>query len=199
MSNPSTAGRSLPALLSPGPRCRSPPPVMPASRRPTRSCASASSASAAAASSTSTSSFRCGRKASGPARRGVRRVGRRRSFPASSRAAACIRRAERCGLDTDDKDHVTKDYRKVLDQKDVDMVSVATPDHWHAQIAIDAMHAGKDVYMEKPMTRTIAEAIAVVDTAQKTEQGRDRRRAEHGRPDLAAPPTSTSPPATSAR
>jgi predicted dehydrogenase len=76
--------------------------------------------------------------------------------------------AERCGLDKTDKDHVTKDYRKVLDQKDVDLVCIATPDHWHAKMAIDAMHAGKDVYMEKPMTKTIAEAIAVVDAAHKT-------------------------------
>lgn len=76
--------------------------------------------------------------------------------------------AERCGLNKDDKEHVTKDYRKVLDQKDVDLVCIATPDHWHARMAIDAMNAGKDVYMEKPMTKTIAEAIAVVDTAQKT-------------------------------
>src|SRR6476661_3343045 len=76
--------------------------------------------------------------------------------------------ADRCGLKHEDKDHVTKDYRKVLEQKDVDLVCIATPDHWHARMAIDAMHAGKDVYMEKPMTKTIAEAIAVVDTAQKT-------------------------------
>jgi len=75
--------------------------------------------------------------------------------------------AEKCGLNKDDKEHVTKDYRKILEQKDVDLVCIATPDHWHARMAIDAMHAGKDVYMEKPMTKTIAEAIAVVDTAQK--------------------------------
>ena len=75
--------------------------------------------------------------------------------------------AKRCGLNESDKDHVTKDYRKILDQKDVDLVCIATPDHWHAKMAIDAMQAGKDVYMEKPMTKTIAEAIAVVDAAQK--------------------------------
>lgn len=75
--------------------------------------------------------------------------------------------AKRCGLDVNDKAHVSKDYRVILDQRDVDVVCIATPDHWHARMALDAMDAGKDVYMEKPMTRTIAEAIAVVDAAQK--------------------------------
>lgn len=75
--------------------------------------------------------------------------------------------AKRCGLDVNDKNHVTKDYRKILEQKDVDVVTIATPDHWHARMALDAIAADKDVYMEKPMTRTIAEAIAVVDAAQK--------------------------------
>jgi predicted dehydrogenase len=75
--------------------------------------------------------------------------------------------AKRCGIKEDDKTHVTKDYRKILDQKDVDIVGIATPDHWHARMSIDAMEAGKDVYCEKPMTRTIAEGQAVVDTAQR--------------------------------
>jgi predicted dehydrogenase len=74
--------------------------------------------------------------------------------------------AKRCGI-KEDKDHVTKDYRRILDLKDIDTVSVATPDHWHARMAIDAMKAGKHVYCEKPMTRTIAEAQAVVDAAKK--------------------------------
>ncbi|HEV3236431.1 MAG TPA: Gfo/Idh/MocA family oxidoreductase [Gemmataceae bacterium] len=75
--------------------------------------------------------------------------------------------AKRCGLKEDDKEHVTKDYRRILDNKDVDVVCIATPDHWHAKISIDAAIAGKDVYCEKPMTRTIDESHAVVDAMKK--------------------------------
>jgi predicted dehydrogenase len=75
--------------------------------------------------------------------------------------------AEKCGLKAEDKEHVTKDYRRVLDLKEVDVVCIATPDHWHAKISIDAAAAGKDVYCEKPMTKTIHEAHAVVDAMKK--------------------------------
>src|SRR5207302_7311300 len=75
--------------------------------------------------------------------------------------------AKRCGLSEDDKTHVTKDYRRILDLKEVDVVCIATPDHWHAKISIDAAAAGKDVYCEKPMTKTIDEAHAVVDAMNK--------------------------------
>jgi predicted dehydrogenase len=71
--------------------------------------------------------------------------------------------AEKVGLKVDDAAHVTKDFRKVLDLKEVDVVCIATPDHWHAKMSIEAAKAGKDVYCEKPMTKTIDEAHAVVD------------------------------------
>jgi predicted dehydrogenase len=76
--------------------------------------------------------------------------------------------ARKCGLDIADKSRVTKDYRVVLDRKDVDAVCIATPDHWHGRMLVDAMNAGKDVYVEKPMTHTPEEAIAVCDAWQRT-------------------------------
>jgi predicted dehydrogenase len=60
------------------------------------------------------------------------------------------------------------DYQELLERKDIDAVLVATPDHWHAIQAIDAMKSGKDVYCEKPLTNSIADGRDLVDTAQKT-------------------------------
>ena len=59
------------------------------------------------------------------------------------------------------------DYRKILDNKDIDMVLIATPDHWHSKICIDAMAAGKHVYCEKPITLTAEQAIEVRDAVKK--------------------------------
>src|SRR5262249_10230021 len=75
--------------------------------------------------------------------------------------------AEKCGLDPKNSARVTKDYRKLLDDKAVHVACIATPDHWHAKMSIDAAAPGKDVYCEKPMTKTIDEAQAVVDARQK--------------------------------
>ncbi len=61
-----------------------------------------------------------------------------------------------------------KDYRKVLDRKDIDAVMIATPDHWHTKIAIEAMLAGKDVYCEKPLTLTIAEGKLIEKYVKQT-------------------------------
>lgn len=60
-----------------------------------------------------------------------------------------------------------KDYREVLERKDIDIVHIPTPPHWHALMAIAAAKAGKDIWCEKPMTRTIAEGEAVVQAIKK--------------------------------
>jgi predicted dehydrogenase len=60
------------------------------------------------------------------------------------------------------------DYRQVIARKDVDAVIIATPDHWHARMALEAMDAGKDVYLEKPMCHTVLEARQLVERVKKT-------------------------------
>jgi predicted dehydrogenase len=61
----------------------------------------------------------------------------------------------------------TRRYQEILDDKNIECVIVAVPDHWHKQITVDARAAGKDVYCEKPMSHTIAEGVAMVDAVQK--------------------------------
>ena len=62
------------------------------------------------------------------------------------------------------------DYREILSRPDVDAVIVATPDHWHARMALDAMDRGKDVYLEKPMCHTNEEIKQLVGTVKETKR-----------------------------
>ena len=59
------------------------------------------------------------------------------------------------------------DYRKVLEDKDIDVISIATPDHWHALMTVHACQAGKDVYVEKPVCLTVQEGRKMVEAARK--------------------------------
>ena len=75
------------------------------------------------------------------------------------------------------------DHRRLLEQTDVDAVLIATPDHWHADAAIDAASAGKDIYVEKPLTLTIEEGPAIVKAVRVNDRvcqvGMQQRSAKH--------------------
>ncbi len=62
----------------------------------------------------------------------------------------------------------TRNYEEVLERKDVDAVVIATPDHWHRQMALDALDAGKDVYIEKPMTWSIEQGREIMAAVKKS-------------------------------
>lgn len=79
----------------------------------------------------------------------------------------------------------TVDYREVLARPDVDAVSIASPDHWHAIQFVDACKAGKDIYIEKPLCNTLTEAKLMIDAARKynrvTQVGSQQRSEYSGR------------------
>lgn len=78
--------------------------------------------------------------------------------------------AEKANAQFGGKADLYQDYRELLARPDVDIVTIGTPDHWHAQMLIDACQAGKDVYCEKPLTLTIAEGQRIVEVVETTKK-----------------------------
>jgi predicted dehydrogenase len=70
----------------------------------------------------------------------------------------------------DPQAYATKHYREILDRKDIDAVLIGSPDHWHVPMSVDACNAGKDVYVEKPLTHDPAEGAAIIEA-----QNRNRK------------------------
>ena len=91
----------------------------------------------------------------------------------SRRAASgkvCIERLYKGKLQNPPKVDVYTNYRELLARKDIDAVTISTPDHWHAELALAAIKAGKDVYLQKPMTMTHEEGVILRDTIVKTDR-----------------------------
>src|SRR2546426_152473 len=63
---------------------------------------------------------------------------------------------------------VTRRYQALLDDKSIDCIVAAVPDHWHKQVVVDAVSAGKDIYCAKPMSHTAADGVAMVDAAKRS-------------------------------
>jgi predicted dehydrogenase len=91
--------------------------------------------------------------------------------------------ADRVKKEKGNTPETARDYRGMLDRKDVDAVIIATPDHWHALPSIEAVLAGKDVYVEKPVAHNVAEGQAMLRAARKTNKimavGTQQRSSSH--------------------
>jgi len=92
-------------------------------------------------------------------------------------------RAEELNKTTGKTPALYKDYRKLLEDKNIDVVIIGTPDHWHCLMAVDAMAAGKDVYVEKPLANSIAECEIMLNAARKynrvVQVGQQQRSGQH--------------------
>ncbi|HKB41950.1 MAG TPA: Gfo/Idh/MocA family oxidoreductase [Gemmataceae bacterium] len=84
------------------------------------------------------------------------------------RAVEDVKKAQKDSKKPESEVKAYEDFRELLDRKDIQAVTIATPEHWHTLVAIDAMRKGKDVYCEKPLTLTIAEGIALTKVAKDT-------------------------------
>jgi len=85
---------------------------------------------------------------------------------ARKKIAVCDVDTKHIGGEPDNKTRYT-DFRRLLERKDLDVVAIATPPHWHALICISAAKAGKDIFCEKPMTKFIAEGRAVAEAVKR--------------------------------
>ena len=92
-----------------------------------------------------------------------------------------------------------QDIRKVVEDKNIDIVSIATPNHWHALAAIWAMQNGKDVYVEKPVSHNVSEGRRIVEAARKYQPHLPGRHAEPQPARACARRSSSCTPASSAR
>ena len=109
----------------------------------------------------------------GTANRGMQLIGAFLENPDAEVAALCdIRQStlEKAGQQLGGKPVLLSDFRKLLDRKDIDAIVVATPDHWHALQTIAACRAGKDVYVEKPLSQTIHEGRRMIEVARETKR-----------------------------
>ena len=77
-------------------------------------------------------------------------------------------RLERAVERTDGRAKIYKDYREILADDSIDVVTIATPDHWHKQQVIEALEAGKDVYCEKPLTYAVDEGLEIAAAVKRT-------------------------------
>jgi predicted dehydrogenase len=77
-----------------------------------------------------------------------------------------VREQARAGFGSTPK--IYEDYRELLERKDIDVVTIGTPDHWHTKMVIDACRAGKDVYVEKPLTLTVDEGKLMTQVVHRT-------------------------------
>ncbi len=94
-------------------------------------------------------------------------------FPGVDFVAICDAykgRAERAKALTEGEARIHTDYHEILDASDVDAVFIGTPDHWHRQMSLDALAAGKDVYIEKPMTYSVDEGLEIMAAVDRSDR-----------------------------